>query len=617
MADYFDKNMKVMGESALYLYSNISEHNIEENSDEMSISSCEAKNGELIAFIHGNDYDVRLNSLYNPTNEARLWAKQYEGNASDYTQRIIVCFGFGNGYFIRELLKVITEGENIVVYEPNVNMFMHTIKNYDITDILANKNIFVAVEEINQEDLEGTLRIFGYSIMYGQVTMLSLPDYEELYQEKLIWMMGVYQKVYLSAYMSGNTALVNGTKWADAALDNFTCIMKNTFIEQYEGILEGKIPVIIVASGPSLNKNMHILKEAKGKAFILAVDSAVKYLDKAGVEPDYIVTLDVGKLLSHFQNRTAMSTPMFASVESNPLVIKQNRAKKIFFDDDVNFRRWKNVDKEKMSINGAGSVALATFEIAKYLGAKTIILIGQDLAFEGNASHAMGERRQEDYSTVYPELIEGNNGQLLKTRYDWFTYLCWYNEQVRAFDGTVVNATEGGAKIDNTEILTLREAIERYGAHQNDVEKVMEKIENIALQENSEDIILQGLINLKEEFLEVSQYIDEALRLITILIKENSRNVRESNMMIRSSKRLSEINQIISEKSINILLERYTYSTTIKEYKDLFVRFKDQQKNREHVYLKSKKVYQGMKEGVETMMKKVEKLLDNAKEGSN
>lgn len=610
MIDYYKKNMDEIEKSALYLFSNMDNGIIDRTNYELTITSCLAKNEELITIIRGSASETRLNSTYNPTNEAKIWAKQYEESNSNCSQRIIVSFGFGNGYFIRELIKVVKDDESIIIYEPSLEMFLYSMRNYDLTDIISHENVFLLVEGINHIDLESVLLGYGYSILFGQVTMVAIPEYEKLYQEKLKWVLGVYQEVYVSALISGNTASFNGMRWANASIENIVPVIQNDCIEQYEGILKGKIPVILVASGPSLNKNIDVLKKAKGKALILAVDSAVKYLDKAGVKPDYIVTLDVKKSLSHFKNDTAIHTPMFVSTEANTEVVKMNPAKKIFFGDDLNLRKWKGINKKAMSINGAGSVATATFEIARYLGAKTIILVGQDLAFDGEASHAMGEKRQEEISMEYIERIEGNNGELLRTRFDWFTYLCWYNEQVGTFDGKVINATEGGARIRGTEILSLSKAIETYCTVEFNCDNVMNVGRLRSDIKEEQALAAKCITEFIEELKEVNEYIQKSLKIIDILLKDNKKNVTETYTMKKNSAMLSEINHNITEKTVNLLLEKYTYETTMSEYKDLFVRFKDQQKNREHVFIKSKKVYEAMKKASMILMDKFNNCLE-------
>lgn len=611
MIDYYKKNIEEMERNALYLYSRLEEKKLGEKTKCPYISSYKAINDETYAIIHTTSGDVRINSSYNPTNEAKIWARQYDVSKSNCTERVLLVFGFGNGYFIRELLEVINESEMVVVYEPDLEMFLYALNNYDLKDILSKENLFLVVEGINQEELESVLSGFGYSIIFGQINMIAIPEFEGLYQERLGWFLQAYQNVYVSSMLSGNTATLNGIKWANASISNIEPILQNDFIEQYEGVLQGKVPVIIVASGPSLSKNMHKLEEAKGKALILAVDSAVKYLNSAGIKPDFLVTLDVKKSLSHFNNDIAINTPMFACTEANPKVIKMNKAKKIFFNDDLDLRRYKKIKKERMNIKGAGSVATAAFEIAKYLGAKTIILIGQDLAFSGNASHAMGERRQDNISTEYTEYIEGNDGTKLKTRYDWYSYLCWYNEQIKLFDGNVVNATEGGAKISGTEIITLEKAIQKYCTVEFDWDSLVKENAISVGIINSEDLISNCIKDLKQQLKEVEECIPKAFKLINKLLEENKRNVIENYSMKKNSAMLSEINQEISAKEVNKLIEKYTYETTMTEYKDLFVKYEDKQKNRKHIYEKSKKVYEAIQDACTMLIEQFDKYKEN------
>ncbi|WP_167956039.1 motility associated factor glycosyltransferase family protein [Anaerosporobacter faecicola] len=603
----YEDNLKCIENNALYLYSKM--ENIWDDKDQMTeimFDVEEAKNKELITWIKTGTAHIRLNSSYNPTNEATIWAKQYSVENSHCTKRTFISFGLGNGYFISSLIEQMAEDENLIVYEPSYEMFVHTMRHYDIQDIIRRPNIFLLVDQINGNDLEKVLKKNEFSIIYGQCVLLNIPYYCNIFGDKLNYFKDSYQRVYIASLIDSNTAVYHGKMWGDALIKNLVPVLSGKFIEQYHNVIPEDLPVIIVASGPSLTKNISTIKKAKGRALILAVDSSVRYLDQYGVEPDFIVTLDVKKSIGHFQNPTAVHCAMIASTMSNPAILDINDGKKIYFDDLLNLKQYKNLKYPSMNIAGACSVATATFEIACYLGAKTIILVGQDLAFQGNASHAMGERRQDDISTVYEELIPGNNGEMLKTRYDWFTYLCWFNERIKRFEGKVINATEGGARIEGTEILTLEETITKYCRKQFEINEILnDEIENN--NKTDEKLLVNNTLQqMHEELKEIEVATKDALQIIEKLLKENKTNVVESNNMKRNVKRLSEINKIISEKNINALIERYTYDTTMTEYKDLFVQFKDRQKNREHVYLKTQKVYYAIQNAVKVISTKLD-----------
>ena len=52
------------------------------------------------------------------------------------------------------------------------------------------------------------------------------------------------------------------------------------------------VPVIIVAAGPSLNKNIDVLKKAEGKALIIVVDAALRAVYAHHVKANLGISLD-------------------------------------------------------------------------------------------------------------------------------------------------------------------------------------------------------------------------------------------------------------------------------------------------------------------------------------
>lgn len=606
-------NLQAMKENALYLYSNFVD-NLEDCSTTKQFFVYDeiALDGNLYTVIQNEMFKSRINSMYAPITEAMIWAEQYEEKNYGRSKRVFLMFGLGNGYFVRELLKIIGEEESIVIYEPSKELFLHILDNFDISDILSNPNLFLTVEEINQQDVDKILRQYELDIMRGQSVLLPHPGYESLFQTELKKFMSIYNDIYISAVMNSNTASAYGEKWAEAEIDNLPIILESNMIEECRDIIPKEVPVILVASGPSLNKNASIIKKAKGKALILAVDSAVKYLHHFGVEPDFIVSVDVIKLLSHFQNPVSMNTPMFLSVMSNPQVVTLNKERKVFFDDNRLIKNIKGIDEPNAQIIGAGSVATSTFVLATYLGAKKIILVGQDLSFQGNASHALGDRLQENYSTEYFELIEGNDGTMIKTRFDWYKYLCWYNEIIPNFDGVVINATEGGAKIKGTKIMSLEQAINEYCKVPYDNTQFFKDLDQrleenkINQDTNTGSELKKGLESIRVQLVDAQRYLDEAIIICNKVIANNNKSKEESYAMKNNIKRLLEINAKINGMVINELLEKYTYSTTMREYKTLFVHYKSAQKNRENVYNKTKSVYESMRRATSTLLQKVE-----------
>jgi len=152
------------------------------------------------------------------------------------------------------------------------------------------------------------------------------------------------------------------------------------------------------------------------------------------------------------------------------------------------------LEKEKGSLLSGLSVANLAFKILKHLGCDPIILIGQDLAYgEDGDTHVkgnvFGHREEEILERPIIEL-EGNDGKLVKSEMIWEIIKLTYEMDLASYSGTCVNATEGGAKIRGTEVMTFREAIEKYCRESFFPQVILDDIYNRS----------KGKDNVKEEY---------------------------------------------------------------------------------------------------------------------
>lgn len=602
------KNIDAMVNSDCFLY-----NSLKDNKAFLEWNSCtkkykcdnlyteEARDCNLVTYVCMDDCTYRLNSKYYPEEEAAIWAKPYQPNEFGRTNRIFYIFGFGNGYFIKELIKVIDEDEIVLIYEPSKEMFFHALENYDLQETLKNTKILVYVNGLSRGEWQDVLSDFNSSIIYGNNVYISLPQYDKIFSKEREQFNKSYTEYVFDAIMDRNTMKRFGGDWAVACIDNAKTAFRSRFIGDYRNVLQEGIPVIVVAAGPSLQKNVHMLKKAKGKALILAVDTALNYLEQNNVVPDFIVTIDVHKPMDLFDNRIGKQQPMFAGATANPSVIKYNEGEKIFFDVFKFLSKIKQIPNDYTPIQISGCVANMAFEIGRYIGAKTIILVGQDLAFAGENTHAGG--RNDGALESRFALVEGNYGEKLWTRQDWYSYLIWYNREIALFDGVVINATEGGAKIDGTIIMGLEDAIAKYCKERFDSETFFKW----GLNHQLDDLDTEKWFNkIIDELLKANTLAQEAVELCEYLVKENQTAKEESYVSMNKTKRLSEINKEIGSLDISEVIDTFIYDVTISEYEMIFNRFKEKSENRLNVYMRALKIYQSIDKATKELLRKLE-----------
>lgn len=224
-------------------------------------------------------------------------------------------------------------------------------------------------------------------------------------------------------------------------------------ISNFAGALADK-PFLIVAAGPSLNKQLPILSKYQENFNIVAVDTVWPILEKYGIVPDLVFALDSRSKPSWPRNGIANKTCLSVDIGCAPKLVWSHDQNHLFSSTSEQIRRLLEFLGVHIDIlPTGGSVATSAFNFARFLGGNPIVLIGQDLALTGGKDHADG------YLHVYSSDIfkarveagfdvEGYYGDRVKTEKQLLYYKTWYEDQVRNYpDVMIINSTEGGAKI--------------------------------------------------------------------------------------------------------------------------------------------------------------------------
>jgi len=246
---------------------------------------------------------------------------------------------------------------------------------------------------------------------------------------------------------------------------NIEEIIKWPGIKDLKDKFKGK-PGVVVATGPSLDKNIHLLKGLENKAVLCAADASVRVMKQKGLKPHLVSSLErmtpTAKLFEGLTEEDVKDVYLAATPVIHPETYANYPGERIITYRDFATFRWLDIEKGILSIGpSAGNMAFKTLE---YLGCDPIILIGQDLAFgDGEVTHAegstYGEKQEAEVFKHYCE-VEGNYKPRIKTTRVWEMFLQYYHKDVSASKARVINATEGGAKILGAELMTFQEAID-------------------------------------------------------------------------------------------------------------------------------------------------------------
>ncbi|MFK0400664.1 motility associated factor glycosyltransferase family protein, partial [Campylobacter jejuni] len=279
---------------------------------------------------------------------------------------------------------------------------------------------------------------------------------------------------------------------------------------------------IVVSAGPSLAKQLPLLKAYQEKAVIFCADGALSMLEKEGIVPDYILNIDFEDLpLRFFQNKENLKQSIIAlECATHPNVVRSLNAENcmIVLRNKALYQRFNLNDFGY--IDTGTHVSHFSYTLALALGFKNIIMIGQDLAFdeEGN-SHSkgfvLGERI--DHALSIPTLqvpAYAGKGEVL-THIAWndyrikLEYLFACNDQKAKF----YNATEGGARINFTEELSFKECCEKLLTK----EKPKFELPKSLTKNRSDKLLAKFKEKIQKDQENAKRFLNDALALKQIL----------------------------------------------------------------------------------------------------
>lgn len=458
----YEKNTKILKEIYPHIADYMEEHRETEFDYRAGVSAVADK---LVLYIEREGAICQFDTLYDSDKVVDIW---YQSLPKINLNAKIIIYGFGNGMYIKKLLKMTSEDVKVIVYEPSLPLFATVMEEFDITDILASKRVVFMLSGAEQMMLrEKFYEQLTYTDLEGMIYRTHM-NYREVFPEEYAIYFNELQNTYNAIISSQSVIGRYGEAYYINTLANFPYFIKGKSIEDFYQRIKAhskSMPAFVVAAGPSLDKNVQELKHAKGKSFIIAVDTAMRPLIRNGVIPDICISIDGEKSTKHFSDEAAKEVPLICYLVSNWALMNSHIAEKFFINDLNAHVQSFLTDRNKIlpAVSGGGTVSNDAFSIAQMLGFQTIVLVGQDLAYTDNKTHSDTTVRGEQQLTTTTKkevMIEGIDGNPIRSSIEFQIYLKWYEEQIRKYNKLkIIDATEGGAKIHGSIIKPLKEVI--------------------------------------------------------------------------------------------------------------------------------------------------------------
>ncbi|AXL37431.1 motility associated factor glycosyltransferase family protein [Campylobacter jejuni] len=432
-----------------------------------------------------------------------------------------VCiYGIGNALLIKNLSK---HYKHLFVFESEIELFILALSTIDLSEEL--KVYKVVLFDCVAKGLE-----IQIAMIFDQQSILECLSLYEMFISS-----HYYLKYYEASILFVNELCI---KSASVAIRNadITCFLPllthGQFLQNIPSML-GSIPfqrilserknkfdnAIVVSAGPSLAKQLSLLKAYQDKAVIFCADGALSMLEKEGIIPDYVTNLDCRDLaMKFFQNKENKTSLNVLSCATHPSLVCCLDNKSVVLREDPLYQRFNLNDFGY--IDTGTHVSHFSYTLALALGFKNIIMIGQDLAFdeEGN-SHSKGFSYGEKYEgganiDKFKIPAYAGKGEVL-THIAWndyrikLEYLFACNEQKAKF----YNATEGGARINFTEELSFKECCEKLLTK----EKPKFELPKSLTKNRSDKLLVKFKEKIQKDQENAKRFLDDALALKQIL----------------------------------------------------------------------------------------------------
>ncbi len=390
-----------------------------------------SKNGVLNIEVNGLCYY----SKYNPDKDVeKFLLSQLVNDKKRY-----ILFGLGLGYHAQKLLELDTK--EIIVFENNLSLINEVKKKIDL------KNLF------NHPRLKLITDWQRLTLSDDEDQIIILPTWYKTLEDKH------FKEVFQSIIINRNTL-----KSRDLLNDNFTMNIKNYLYNMMplKNILQGK-KAILVAAGPSLDDEIDFLKRAKGKYFILAVGAAYKTLQSNAIEPDALIIIDPNPSVYDQIENTELKIPLFfASTVYPKVVLHDTPLKVMLFQKGVQLAEDFAKKNDINLLETGGSVANMGFSLLLFMGCKSLIFVGQDLAYIDGKNHSNQSSSNVEFKNNISSIFKtiSNEGKEVETSGSWNYYRSFFEKEIPKYDDVeFINTSLKGASIKGARYMNSKKIL--------------------------------------------------------------------------------------------------------------------------------------------------------------
>lgn len=438
------------------------------------------------------------------------------------TKPVLIMAGLGSPRYLTGILNNSKKRQTIVLLEPNMRMMMFALESVSFFGEKRPAQLYFLTEDDHDSVDELVKKAYGTrgTLVGGYFDVHSHPGEAELMSDETKELLAVYvDRIHHQMMRLGDSAEDTLLGFRQMALSTPWILMRES-LEPLKGAFKGYSGVVL-AAGPSLDKNIDLIKGLEDKLIIVAADTLIGKLSSLGIKPHFVCAIERGDVTyeKYFRPYYDKNDPFLNDIT---LVVQSVCFPHIagrwpgrlcvVGKDSINMDQMIIGDTLGGSLIPSGaSVAHMAMGILSFLGVDKIALIGQDLSFgENGSTHTVGtvwgdgglEKTHERIT------VPGSLGGYVETTKIWKFFINTFEMMIPDMTCPVWDCTEGGALISGTKVAPLKEFLSDLDSDGDSFSLVIDKLGSKA-DEGRLATAGEKLLSLRSVFLDSLAYLDK------------------------------------------------------------------------------------------------------------
>ncbi|MDR3324447.1 MAG: DUF115 domain-containing protein [Spirochaetaceae bacterium] len=393
--DFWDKNLSVLRENHPALAQRLEQLEQDAGAPADDAEIIAASSGDATLRVAG----VLVHSARDPVREARRLVDA--ALVASLACGAVVILGFGLGYAAEEAAR--RAGGAVVIIEKRVDLFRLALRTRDLSGLFKRSRLSFVLGSDALSLGDALSRAGPVRAVIRNRPALSLDGDWAADAEKTVCLWHNKDAV------NEATLCRFGKRWVRNLRANSSAIRDMPGVGALAGAFD--FPIFVVAAGPSLDDIRPHLSALRERCLVVAVDTALSFIQRAGVSADFALSVDPQYWNARHLDRADLEkTCLVAESSVYPTTLRSGARATFLCSSHFPLARFfEQRVGAKGALGSGGSVATSAWDFARSLlptAAGAIITAGLDLSYPARKTHFAGalfeERALSEQSRLRP-----------------------------------------------------------------------------------------------------------------------------------------------------------------------------------------------------------------------